>query len=73
MMRPLALCLALGVVLAAGLAAARRPAPPPSAPPALASGEIPARCRAAPTGPVDPACQAAWRAARERFFGKPSP
>lgn len=64
-----ALIILLGAAVLAGRASqAFNPAPEPF-PPRVAKGEL-ARCRSAGQG--DEVCRAAWAAAREHFFGRPS-
>jgi conjugative transfer region protein TrbK len=75
MTRLIAWGVALVMALGAALLASERTKVPVSpivvaGPPANA--EL-ARCRAAGEGaPNDPACRAAWDAARARFFGRPA-
>ncbi len=52
------------------VAASRSQAPSPIRPPATMSDPQLARCRAlGEAAQDDPACRAAWAAARQRFFG----
>ncbi len=62
------LIILLGIAALAGRAS-QAPIPAPTTPSPVAQGEL-ARCRTAGQG--DRACQAAWDAARDHFFGRPA-
>jgi len=67
--------LVLWIIIAAGVVTARH-APPRAVAASAASDRDPTltRCQTAAVqdgGGGDPGCRAAWRAAREHFFGKP--
>lgn len=63
-----ALIILLGIAALAGRAS-QAPVQAPATRSRVAEGEL-ARCRT--TGPGDRACQAAWDAARDHFFGRPA-